>query len=194
MKSTLMKNYLPLLFLGIILLFNTACDREDDRPDYFYSFNVDGVEKNFRANRDANIVFIDDSQNNIRLTTWTMVTGNNTERNAIVIALRTVSRLELGFTYEMQIPIVVNNVTSPSIAFFYLDENGKAWGALNLASLNPGTPENASIRLVDFSSEGTTGVFDGVLVDMEDDRPLNQRRTIQLTNGRFFLPNFVENI
>ncbi|GHB23541.1 hypothetical protein [Mongoliitalea lutea] len=194
MKSTLMKNYLPLLFLGIILLFNSACDREDDRPDYFYSFSVDGVEKNHRANRDANIVFIDDSQNNIRLTTWTMVTGNNTERNAIVIALRTIERLELGFTYQMQVPIVVNSVTSPSIAFFYLDENGKAWGALNLESLNPGTPENASIRLVDFSAEGTTGVFDGVLVDMEDDRPLNQRRTIQITNGRFFLPNFVENI
>lgn len=123
-----------------------------------------------------------------------MVTGNNRKRNAIIIALRTIERLELGFTYEMQIPVVVNSVTAPSIAFLYIDENGKSWCAFNLASLNPGTPENASIRLTDFSTEGTTGVFDGVLVDMEDDRPLDQRRAVQITNGRFFLPNFVENL
>ncbi|UJP67105.1 hypothetical protein IPZ59_15125 [Mongoliitalea daihaiensis] len=171
-----------------------SCDKEDERPDYFYSFRVDGVEKSFRANKDANIVFIDDSQRNLRIATWTMVTGNNTEKNALVIVLRTIERLELGLTYQMQVPIVVQNVVSPSIAFVYLDEAGKSWGAILLEANNPGAQDDATIRITDFSSEGTSGVFEGILVDLEDQRPLDQRRTIQITDGRFFLPNFVENM
>jgi hypothetical protein len=193
MNTRLMKNYVATLFLVIIAFVSFSCDKEDERPDYFYSFQVDGVEKSFKANQNANIVFIDDRQNNARIAFWTMVTGTNTQRNTLVISLRTIERLELGLNYEMQVPIVVQNTTVPSITMVYFDENGKEWGATLLQSLHPGAQDNASVRLTEFTTEGSSGVFQGVLVDMQDTRPIEQRRTIQLSNGRFFLPNFVEN-
>lgn len=193
MNTRLMKNYVASLFLIIIAFVSFSCEKKDERPDYFYSFRVDGVEKSFKANQNSNIVFIDDRQSNIRIAFWTMVTGNDNLRNSLVLSLRTLERIELGLTYEMQVPIVVQTTTSPSISFVYFDENGKEWGATMLRSLNPGAQDNASIRITDFSAEGSRGSFEGVLVDMQDPRPLDQRRTIRITDGRFFLPNFVEN-
>lgn len=189
-----MKRITQIVSLLLVLFAASSCEKEPERPDYNYSFKIDGVEKRFSASNDANIVFIDDVVNGLRLAIWTMVSGGDPEKNSVIISLRTTERLEMGLTYQMQEEIVVQGRVSPRMTMIYFDENGKAWGATLLRSQNPGARDNCNLSLTDFTTEGTTGTFEGVLFDLSDNTtPLADRTAMLLTEGKFFLPNFVEN-
>lgn len=182
-----------LSFFALAFAFS-SCEKDPPRPDYHFSFKIDGVEKKFSATTDANIFFKDNIGSGVRLAFWTMVSDINPEKNAVVVSLRTYDLLELGRTYQMQDEILFGTEVIPSMTMLYFDENGKAFGAVLLASANPGARDNCSISLSDFTTEGTTGTFTGVLFDMEDTTtPLADRRAYLLTEGKFFLPNLVEN-
>ncbi len=125
---------------------------------------------------------------------WTMITGSDPEKNSVIVSLRTNERLEMGINYQMQEEIVVQGRVSPRMTMIYFDENGKAYGATLLRSQNPGARDNCNLTLTDFTTEGTTGTFEGVLFDLSDTTtPLADRTAVLLTEGKFFLPNFVEN-
>jgi hypothetical protein len=190
-----MKRITQIVSLILVLFAASSCEKEPERPNYNYSFKVDGVEKSFSASNDANIVFIDDVINSLRLTVWTMVTGSDPEKNAVIISLRTNERLELDFTYQMQEEIVVRGQVSPRMTMIYFDENGKAYGATLLRTQNPDARDNCTLKITDFTTEGTIGTFEGVLFDLSDTTtPISRRKSVLVTEGKFFLPNFVENL
>jgi hypothetical protein len=190
-----MKRITQIICLLLVVFAASSCEKEPERPDYNYSFKINGVEKRFSASNDANIVFIDDVVNGLRLAVWTMVTGSDPEKNSVIISLRTTERLELGLTYQMQEELLVQGRLSPRMTMIYFDENGKAFGATLLRSQNPGARDNCSLTLSDFTTEGTIGTFEGVLFDLSNTTtPLAERTAVLLTEGKFFLPNFVENL
>ena len=177
---------------SIFLLFS-SCDKEPDRPDYFYSFKIDGVEKRFKANTKSNIVYLDNVPPGVRVALFSMSTGNDFTKNTVTISLRTVERIELNFAYTSQDEIVVQNSLVPVVTIVYTDENGKEYLSEALLSQYPGNPFGASISMNNFTTEGSTGEFSGVLYDASDSRPINEKRTFRITEGKYFLPNFVEN-
>lgn len=191
-----MKKILQISILFLVAFAASSCKEDGpERPNYNYSFKIDGVQKSFSASADANIFFKDDIGGGVRLAFWTMVSEKNPEKNAVVVSLRTFEKLELGRTYQMQEEIVVGGVVSPRMTMVYFDENGKAFGAVLLRSQNPGARDNCNLTLSDFTTEGTTGTFEGVLFDLSDTTtPLAERKAYLLTEGKFFLPNFVEQL
>ncbi|MCC6009357.1 MAG: hypothetical protein JJU40_17035, partial [Rhodobacteraceae bacterium] len=137
-----MKRFIKLsIFLVVFGLF-ASCDRGPERPGYFYRFKFNGVQKEFKASTDADIIFID-APGGLKLATFTMVTGRDTDRNALVIGLR--YRGEMGTSFEMQNPIMVNGILSPTLTFLYFDENGKAYLATLLQSQNPGALDDGRL-------------------------------------------------
>lgn len=194
-QQSTMKRIIQLLSLLLILFAASSCEKEPERPNYNYSFKIDGVEKSFSASTDANIFFKDNIGGGVRLAFWTMVTGKDPEKNAVIVSLRTYDRLQLGLTYQMQDEIVVGGQVVPTMTMVYFDENGKEYGAILLRSQNPGARDNCSLTLSDFTTEGTNGTFEGVLFDLSDTTtPLADRKAVLLTEGKFFLPNLVENL
>lgn len=180
------KNFLILVSFLVIGLF-ASCDRGPERPDYFYRFKFNGVEKEFKASTDADIIFID-APGGLKLATFTMVSGRDTDRNALIIGLR--YRDEMLRSYEMQTPIMVNGVLSPTLTFFYLDENGKAYLATLLQSQNPGARDDGRVAFTDITPEGSFGTFEAVVFDVtEETSELSARQAFTITEGEFFLPN-----
>lgn len=192
-KPTHYKMKIPkilLLCLFVVFAFS-SCDKEDPRPNYNYKFKVNGVEKEFSGSNDANIVFIEDPNSSNRFTIFTFVTGNDPNKNAIIISLRTNVTPEFGVNYEMQNPILVNDQPAPALTLIYLDENGKEYGAVLLQSLNPGAMDNASLMLTELTTEGSYGTFEAVAFDLNQTGELSQRTPLNITDGEFFMPNVV---
>lgn len=179
-----------LLCLFVVFAFS-SCDKDEPRPNYYYKFKVNGVEKEFKGSKDANIVFIEDPNSVNRFTIFTFVTGTDPNKNAIIISLRTTVTPEFGVNYTMQNPILVNQQTAPSLTFIYLDENGKEYGAILLQSENPGAMDNGSLMLTELTAEGSYGTFDAITFDLNQTGDLSQRQPLNLTEGEFFMPNIV---
>lgn len=187
-----MKNFTITILLLLAVFSFSSCEKEDPKPDYYYSFKVNGVQKEFRINNDAGITFLEDGPN--RFTLFNMVTGDVLSKNAIIMSFRNMEQIELGQTYIMQNPIVVNGTLSPSLVLIYFDENGKEYGATLLQSSNPGALDDCSFKITEFTTEGSVGEFEGVIFDQRDTRPLNQRTPVLITEGKFFLPNFISTL
>lgn len=184
-----MKVFSKIIPIILLLAALTGCDK-DERPDYYYRFKINGVQKEFRANRDANIVFIETGGANS--TIFTMVTGNDPEKNSMIISLRTVESVVQGTTYIMQEPVFVNSILSPALTFVYFDENGKQFIGGMLQSENPGARDNGSLIFTDITTEGSYGRFEAVVFDAEDETSeLSTRQAFTITDGEFFLPNFI---
>lgn len=175
----------------MVLILFTSCDKEEPRPNYYYKFKINGVEKEFKGSKDANIVFIEDSETSNRYTIFTFVTGNDPTKNALVISLRTNVTPEYGIRYTMQHPIFINEVVAPSLSFVYFDENGKEFGATRLQSTNPGAADDGSLMLAELFAEGSTGMFEATMFDLSYEGELSQRVPMYLTDGEFFMPNMV---
>ena len=186
-----MKSVKNILLLLMVILTFSSCEKDDPRPDYYYKFKVNGVQKEFKGNKDANIVFIEDPNSNNRFTIFTFVTGNDPTKNAIVISLRTTVTPEYGVKYEMQNPIIINNQVVPLLAFIYLDENGKEYGATLLQSQHPGAMDDGSLMLTELTTEGSFGTFQAVTFDANQTGELSQRQPLNITDGEFFMPNLV---
>jgi hypothetical protein len=190
------KPFMKNIAISILLLFTifsfSSCEKEEPQPDYYYSFKVNGVQKEFKANKDAGITFLEDGAN--RFTLFNMVTGTALSKNAIIMSFRNREQIQLGLTYTMQNPIMVNGTLSPSLVLIYFDENGKEFGATLLQSSNPGALDDCSFKITDFTTEGSLGEFEGVLFDLSATGDLSQRTPLLITEGKFFLPNFVSNL
>jgi len=180
------------ILLFVMALFTlSSCEKEDPRPNYYYKFKVNGVEKEFKASTDANIVFIEDPNSENRFTIFTFVTGNDPKKNTIVISLRTTIPPEYRVKYEMQKTIFINSQPAPVLTFIYFDENGKEYGATLLQSQNPGAMDNGTLTLTDLTTEGSYGIFEAVMFDLNQTGELSQRTPLNITDGQFFIPNFV---
>ncbi|MGY6742460.1 MAG: hypothetical protein ACXIUQ_06970 [Cecembia sp.] len=182
-----MHRILKLLMVLAIFGIFSSCDRGPERPDFYYRFKVNGVQKEFKASPKADITFID-TQMGFNLATFTMVTGSRTDRNAFVIGLR--YRGELQTAYEMQVPIIVNGVLSPTLTFFYLDENGRSFLGTLLQSENPGALDDGRVEFTAITPEGSYGTFEAIIFDPnEETSELSARQMVRITDGEFFLPN-----
>jgi hypothetical protein len=186
-----MKTIINFLLLIIVVFTFSSCEKDDLRPNYYYKFKVNGVQKEFKGSKDANIVFIEDPNSSNRFTVFTFVTGNDPTKNAMVISLRTNVTPEFGIKYEMQQPIIINEQVVPSLAIIYLDENGKEYTATLLQSQHPGAMDNGSLMLTELTSEGSYGVFEAVIFDVNQTGELSQRQPLTITDGEFFMPNLV---
>jgi hypothetical protein len=182
-----MKKIIPILLVLMAFGLFSSCDSRPERPDYFYRFKFNGVEKEFKASTDADIIFID-APGGLKLATFTMVSGRDTDRNALIIGLR--YRDEMVRSYEMQTPIMVNGVLSPTLTFLYLDENGKPYLATLLQSQNPGARDDGRLEFTEITPEGSFGTFEAVVFDpSEETSELSARQAFTITEGEFFLPN-----
>lgn len=187
-----MKNTITLLFLAFTLLTLTSCDKNEiPKPEYFYKFKINGVQKEFRASDDASIYFTQDQGTSTRRTLFTMVSGTDPLKNTIVMSFRSFSSIVVGNTYQMQSPIPVDGVENPSIIFLYFDENGKEYGATLLKTANPGANDNAFFSISEFTNENSKGTFEAVIFDLSATGDLNRREVVAITEGEFFLPNFI---
>lgn len=186
-----MKIIKNILLLAILLIVLTSCKDDDPRPDYYYRFKVNGVQKEFRANKDSGIVFLDAPNSINKIIFFTMVTGADPEKNAIVISLRSTEEAESGIEYKMQEPLTVNNTIVPRISIVYFDENGKTFGATLLQSLNPGARDDARLKFTQITTEGSYGEFQAIAFDMSATGDLGSRQELLITDGEFFMPNFV---
>jgi hypothetical protein len=187
-----MKNIALSLLLILAVFSFSSCEKEDPKPEYFYSFKVNGVLKEFKTNKDAGITFLENGAN--RFTLFNMVTGDVLSKNAIIMSFRNTDQIELGQKYDMQNPIMVNGTLSPSLVLIYFNENGKEYGATLLKSQNPAALDDCSFIITDFTTEGSVGEFEGVIFDLSATGDLGQRTPVLITEGKFFLPNFVSNI
>jgi hypothetical protein len=188
-----MKNSYRFIYLLLVAVIFFSCNKEEPRPNYFYKFKVNGVQKEFSASTNSNIVYIDDVNTGVQISFFTMVTGNDASKNTMVISLRTAGPLAIGDTYRMQDEIIVQGTRSPSLAFVYFDETGKEYGATLLQSTNPGAGDNGSLRLTSFDTNGSYGTFEAVIFPIAGTGNLADRIPVQITEGEFFLPNFVSN-
>ena len=179
------------LFIFVLLIFSlTGCEKEPEGPDYFFRFKFNGVQKEFKATKDSNIVFIDDQ--GLQLATFNMVSQQDPAKNSIFIGLRTPETPKIGITYEMQVPIIVQGELSTQVTFLYFDENGKAFLATLLASSHPGARDDASVTFSEISTEGSNGTFEALVFEAEDETSdLSNRQAFTITDGEFFLPNLV---
>jgi hypothetical protein len=182
-----MKRLINLMVILIVFGLFSSCDRGPERPDFYYRFKFNGVQKEFKAGPNSDITFID-TQGGFNLATFTMVTSSNPDRNALIIGLR--YRGELSTAYEMQSPIMVNGILSPTLTFLYLDENGKPFLATLLQSENPGARDDGRLVFTDITREGSFGTFEAIIFDpLEETSELSARQAYRITDGEFFLPN-----
>lgn len=182
-----MKKFIPILLVLMAFGLFSSCDSTPERPDFYYRFKFNGEQKEFKASAEADIIFID-TPSGLNLATFTMVSGRDTDRNALVIGLR--YRDDLQTRYEMQVPIMVNNVLSPTLTFLYLDENGRAFSASLLRSQNPGALDDGFVEFTDITVDGSYGIFEATVFDpLEETSELSARQVFRITEGEFFLPN-----
>jgi hypothetical protein len=187
-----MNIFRSILLLVFSILIFTSCGKDEvPKPEYFYKFKVNGVQKEFRASDDASIFFTQDPGSTTRRTLFTMVSGSDPAKNTIVMSYRSLESIVIGNTYQMQAPIVIDGVENPSIIFFYFDEDGKEYGATLLKSTNPGANDNAFFSFSEFSNESSRGTFEAVIFDLSATGDLNRREAVMITEGEFFLPNFI---
>ncbi|EOZ93591.1 hypothetical protein A33Q_3537 [Indibacter alkaliphilus LW1] len=179
-----------LLLITFVAVFS-SCDREPDRPDYYYRFKVNGVQKEFRANTDSGILFLDDPNEVNRYMLFNMTTGRDNEKNSLFISLRTLETITIGTRYEMQLGINVNNQVVPRITVLYFDENGDQFIADLLQRDNPGARDDAWIVFDELIQEGSYGRFEATIFSVDDDGELSERQDILITDGEFFIPNFI---
>lgn len=174
-----------ILALGFVFLLFSSCEK-DNRPDFYYRFKFEGVKREFKASAKADIIFID-TPSGVKLATFTMVTGKETNKNAIAIGLRYTGELERS--YEMQNPIFVNDILSPVLTFLYYDENGKAYLASLLQSQNLGARDDGRVTFTELTNQGAYGTFEAIVFDpLEQTSELSARRAYKITEGEFFLP------
>lgn len=186
-----MKTLHRILSFAIVLLILTSCKDEDPRPDYYYKFKVNGVQKEFKATKDAGIVFLDEPNSINKIIFFTMVSNSDPQKNSVVISLRSTEDVESGIEYQMQEPLTVNSTIVPRISIVYFDEKGKSFGATLLQSLNPGARDNAKLKFTQITTEGSYGTFEAIAFDMSATGDLNVRQELLITDGEFFMPNFV---
>ncbi|MCL6261312.1 hypothetical protein M3O96_19580 [Aquiflexum sp. TKW24L] len=187
-----MKNFLTLIIFSFSILILTSCGKDEvPKPEYYYKFKVNGVQKEFKASDDASIFFTQDQGSTNRRTLFTMVSGTDPLKNTIVMSYRSPTSIVVGNTYQMQAPIIIGGVENPSILFFYFDENGKEYGASLLKSSNPGANDNVFFSFTEFSNENSKGNFEAVIFDLSATGDLNRREVVEITEGEFFLPNFI---
>ncbi len=183
-----------LLVFALLILVMASCKEEDPRPDYYYRFKVDGVQKEFKATKDAGIVFLDEPNSTNRIMFFTMVSETDPNKNSLVISLRTTESVQSGTEYRMQEPLTVNNALVPRISFLYFDENAESFGATLLRDNNPGARDNATLIFTQITTEGSYGEFSAVIFDMEASGDLADREAVLITDGEFFLPNFASQL
>jgi hypothetical protein len=188
-----MKALFKTLLIISIAVVSLSCNKEEPRPNYYYKFKVNGVQKEFSASNMSNIVYIDDVNSGIQISFFTMVTGSDQNKNSMIISLRTSNPLVIGDTYNMQDEILVQGQVVPSMAIIYLDENGREFSATKLQRTNPGAADNGSITLTAFDTEGSMGTFEAIVFDERATGNLATRVPVRITDGEFFLPNFVSN-
>lgn len=192
-EQTIMKMRLLskiLLFTVFVAVF-TSCDKEPDRPDYYYRFKVNGVQKEFKANTDSGILFLEDPNAANRYMLFNMTTGRDNEKNALFISLRTLESITIGTRYEMQLGITVNNTVVPRITVLYFDENGDRFIADLLQTDNPGARDDAWVIFDELIQEGSYGRFEATIYSVDDDGELSERQDMFITDGEFFIPNFI---
>lgn len=185
-----MKLLSKIFILLSIVALNSACDKEPERPDYYYRYTLNGEQKEFKANTDAGILFLDDPDGVNKIAFFTFTSGSDNEKNAIFLSLRYQETLESGVSYSMQRPTVVNNQEVPSISTVYFDENGKEHAAVLLKINNPGAGDDASVAITSLVEEGSYGTFSAVVFASDETGDLADRTPIVITNGEYFLPNF----
>jgi hypothetical protein len=184
-----MKKAHSILLVLLVTLLSLSCNKEaEERPNYYYRFKVNGVQKEFSANTNASIGLVDDVNSGLFLAFLTMVTGNDGDKNAIVISLRTERGLLLDREYTMQEEITFQGKVSPTIAAFYLNERGKAFDATKLQKLYPGAEDDFIIKFTAFYPESIYGNFEGVLFDSSESGDLGSREPLYITEGKFYLP------
>ncbi len=184
-----MKKSPTILIILFFTLFSLSCKKvEEERPNYYYRFKVNGVPKEFSANTNASIGLVDDASSGLFLVFMTMVTGNDGDKNAIVISLRTEQGLLLDKEYLMQDEITYQGKISPTIAAFYLDETGKAYDATKLRRLHLGAADNFKVKFTAFYPESIYGNFEGVLFESSETEDLGSREPLVITEGKFYLP------
>lgn len=185
-----MKLFSKIFTLLCILALYSSCDKEPERPDYYFRYAINGVQKEFKANKDSGILFLDDPESINKFALFTMTTGDDNEKNALFMSLRYQETLDPGLTYIMQEPMVVNNQEVPRISTVYFDEIGKEHAAVLLKSNNPGAEDNATVTVTSLVEEGSYGTFSAVVFAADATGDLADRTPIRITNGEYFLPNF----
>ncbi len=168
----------------------SSCDKEPERPDYYFRYMVNGEQREFKANTDSGILFLDDPDGVNKIAFFTLTTGSDNEKNAIFLSLRYRETFEVNRTYSMQRLTIINNQEVPSISTVYYDENGKEHGAVLLRSKNPGAADDASVAITSLVEEGSYGTFSAVVFAADATGDLSDRTPIEITNGEFFIPNF----
>jgi hypothetical protein len=185
-----MKILVKIFTFVLLIIALTGCDKEPERPDYYFRFRFNGVQKEFRATNDSNIVFIEDG--GLQLATFNMVSQKNPAINSIYIGLRTTEAPQVGVTYELQVPVIVQGELSPQVTVLYFDENGKAYLASLLTFSNPGARDDATVTFTEISREGSIGTFDALVFEAEDETSeISNRQEFTITGGEFYLPNLV---
>jgi len=175
---------------ALLIVALTGCEKDPERPDYYFRFRFDGVQKEFRATNDSNIVFIEDG--GLQIATLTMVSQKDPAKSSIIIGLTTPDSPRVGVTYDMQVPVIVNGTLASQVSFVYFDENGKPFLAYLLASSNPGARDDGSLTFTEINREGSYGTFEALVFDAEDETSeLSARQAYTITGGEFFLPNLV---
>ncbi|TVP43158.1 MAG: hypothetical protein EA341_18540 [Mongoliibacter sp.] len=178
-----------ILLLSVFVAVFSSCDREPDRPDYYYRFKVNGVQQEFRANDEAGILFLEDPNEVNRYMLFTMTTRNDNQKNAIYISLRTLETITIGTRYEMQLGINVNNRVVPRITTLYFDENGNQFIADLLQRNHPGARDDGWVVFDELNPQGSIGRFEATLFPIDDDGELSERQELKITEGEFFIPN-----
>jgi hypothetical protein len=178
-----LRNTLALLLIFMVF---SSCQK-DDRPDFYYRFKFNGVQKNFKATSEADITFVETNMG-FNFATFTMVSERNTKRNSMVIGLRYTG--ELQRSYEMQTPILVNGILAPTLTFVYYDENGKEYLGTLLQSQHLGAMDDGRLTFTQITPEGSYGTFEAIVFDpREPTSELSARRQFIISDGEFFLPN-----
>jgi hypothetical protein len=174
------------IFFIISLFFLSSCIDKDKRPDYYFKFKVDGVQKSFKASTDA-VIVLDDPRSNDKRNILNMVSSSDIEKNSIVIVIR-VNRVEVGQDYILQEAVILNGATLPQVAIAYWDENKIVYGASLLKSISPDALDDAVVTLTKFTTEGGYGTFSGILFKSLDEGPIGMRKPIVISEGEFYLP------
>lgn len=186
-----MKVLFRLMLLTAFVSLFSSCDREPPRPDYFYRFKVDGVQKEFKANSESGIIFLEDPNDLNKYMVFSMTTGKDDDINSFFISLRTLETITIGTTYQMQLGINVNNRVVPRITVVYSDENGDQFIADLLQRDNPGAKDDAWIVFDKLVQEGSYGRFEATVFSVDHEGELSERVPVKITDGEFFLPNFI---
>lgn len=179
------------MLLTVFVVAFSSCDKEPDRPDYYYRFKVNGVQKEFKANNNSGILFLDDPNGVNKYMIFSMTTGRDDDRNAISLSLRTLETITIGTRYEMQLGINVNQQVVPRITLLYFDENGNQFIAGLLQRDNPGARDDAWVVFDELTQEGSFGRFEATLFPADFEGELSARPEMRITDGEYFLPNHI---